>query len=54
MSKHLEHKEKKSKADYKEVKRNMHMVEMMQQKTKDNVKENFFRPAYGKIGERKE
>lgn len=33
--------------------KSIHMVELCAQKPSDQVKEDFFRPAYGKIGDRR-
>lgn len=34
--------------------KSIHMVELCAQKPSDQVMEDFFRPAYGKIGDRRE
>lgn len=52
--KHTSYKQKHGMAAKNDATKSIQMTEMVNHKANDRVRENFFRPAYGKIGERKE
>ena len=54
MSQHTDWKYKRGQMAKREHNKNAHLEMIVGNKPSDKIKENFFRPAYGKIGERRE
>lgn len=52
--KHTTYKQKHGLAVRHGESKSIHMEQMIKQKSTEDIRERFFRPAYGKIGERKE
>ena len=51
---HTDWKIKKGIIENRERNQHLHMEDLVRNKSNDKVREDFFRPAYGKIGERRE
>lgn len=51
---HTDWKFKKNNIAKREHNAHLHMEDLVRNKSNDKVRENFFRPAYGHIGERRE
>ena len=51
---HSDSKEKHGRAAKNQFNKTVHMLELVNYKSNEEVKERFYRPAYGKIGERGE
>lgn len=51
---HTDWKFKKNNIAKREHSDHLHMEDLVRNNCNDKVRENFFRPAYGKIGERRE
>lgn len=54
MSQHTDWKHKKGEIARREERAHRHIEDLVRNKCNDRVRENFFRPAYGRIGERRE
>lgn len=54
MSQHTDWKQKRGQMAKREHNKNIHMEDLVRNKCNDRVRENFLRPAYGRIGERRE
>lgn len=50
---HTDYKQKHAQANHRERMYNMNTMVMSHAKPNETIRENFYRPAYGKIGERR-
>lgn len=51
---HTDYKQKQAQADIRECIHNMNTMILTYSRPSEKIKENFYRPAHGKIGERRE